>query len=45
VFVTVLKPLFGYAWFVGFGVSAGAYLALAKLRSRGSGGLSANARA
>jgi nucleobase:cation symporter-1, NCS1 family len=31
VFVPKLKPLYDYAWFVGFGASAGAYLALMRL--------------
>jgi cytosine/uracil/thiamine/allantoin permease len=32
--VPALKPLFDYAWFIGFGVSALAYWALMKLSLR-----------
>ena len=30
-FVPALRPLYDYAWFVGFGVAGGAYLGLATL--------------
>jgi nucleobase:cation symporter-1, NCS1 family len=30
-----LRPLYDYAWFVGFGVGAGVYVAVAMLRNRG----------
>jgi nucleobase:cation symporter-1, NCS1 family len=32
--IPALRPLYDYAWFVGFGVAAGAYLALARERRR-----------